>query len=274
MRQGLRLALLVGLALPMFGGCAKQLTRIESRIDEVSVEQRRTAREVEQLSQALARIDEREAEREESVIERRAELQVQLETLDRVVRQMDARAEEQEALLRRISAALDLLAREPGAGSRAGASPPATGDSLAEDGSTNPDESNEVLEGSPGTDVFDAAFSDYTRGRYALARDGFQELIDRFPGSELIDDASYWVAETWYGEGDYERALAGFESVVREYPRSDVVAPALLKWGYSLVETNDIEGARQVLTRLVADHPGSDEALIAEHRLSSLDESP
>ena len=260
-------AVLLGVLVVGSGGCAKQLQRIETKVDALSVRQADLDRAQQETARLLDRIDAREGEREQELVERRAELQVQLEALDRIVRQMDARAQEQEALLRRISAALDILARTAAPPSGGGGSSDAGADTTA----ASPGADADVPGGSPGTDVFDAAFADYTRGRYGLAREGFEELLRRYPQSELSDDAAYWRAETFYGEGDYAKARDAFAAFVREHDGSELLAAALLKWGYALVETGEIPRAREILTRLVADHPGTDEALIAEHRLSALD---
>ncbi len=244
-------------------GCAKQLQRIETRTDEIATIQARLAAEQRELAEVVDRLDERDAEREAELVERRAELEYQLRALDRVVRQLDARAQEQQELLQRISAALDLLTR------RSTAEAPTPVEAVPTDTTTAPVVSTPALE-SPGQDVFDAAFDDYTGGRYTLARDGFQEVLDRFADSELADDARYWVAETHYAEGDHATAREGFAEVVQRWPRSDVVPPALLKLAYSALELGETDAARSTLQRLVDQHPDSDEALIAEHRLSTL----
>ena len=241
-------------------GCAKQLTRIETRTDEIATTQAQMAARQRDLAAAVERLDQRDAERENQLVERRAELETQLAALDRVVRQLDARGQEQEELLRRISAALDLLTRQR--------SVPASSEPVATDDETAPIPVAGLQ--SPGQDVFDAAFDDYTGGRYALARDGFTEVLTRFGSSELADEAQYWLAETWYAEGDYERARQGFEEVVDRYPDSDLQASSLLKLAFSMVELGQSEAARNVLERLQREHPDSDEALIAEHRLSTL----
>jgi tol-pal system protein YbgF len=278
------LILILALALPPLSGCAKQLKRIETRVDEVSSTTRRLEKEQRALQTTLERVDAREAQREEDYAERRAELEAQLLALDRAVRRMDARAEEQDALLRRISAALDIVARQPQAspGSNPdGSATPPTGDGEGMTPVTGADESaqppvstSQESEGpssqSAGTDVFDAAFADYTRGSYTLARQGFEEVLERFPGSELADDASYWIAETYYAQGDYRQALVRFEQLERDYAGGDMLAPTLLKMGYCLLELDQPSRAADAFRRLQREHPDSDEALIAEHKLSTL----
>jgi tol-pal system protein YbgF len=242
-----------GLAL-LLGGCTSQFKRIETNTDQAVQNQQRLEQQLADVKAELQVIRDGESAREADYLALRAEMEHQLRQLDTVVRQMDVRSAEQETLLREILAALDLLARQPlpaGADSTGVADPASLG-------------------GSPGKDVFDAAWADYTRGDYAIARDGFQEVVDRFGQSELADDAEYWVAETWYAQRDWAAAQEGFDAVIARYPASDVIPAAKLKLGYSLIETGDPERAIQVLQDLQESHPDSDEALIAGHKLSTL----
>ncbi len=82
---------------------------------------------------------------------------------------------------------------------------------------------------SPGVEVYDAAFSDFTRGSYSLAREGFEEFLARYPDTDLSDNASYWIGETWYAQGNYQEAVRHFDAVLRTYPDGDIVPGALLK---------------------------------------------
>ena len=238
----------------LLSGCTSQFKRIETNTDQTVQNQQRLEQQLEDLSADIATLRDGEGAREADYLELRAEMENQLLQLDTLVRQMDVRSAEQEVLLHEVLAALDLLARQP-----AGA--------LADSTGVVP---TAALGGSPGKDVFDAAWADYTRGDYALARDGFQEVVDRFGQSELADDAEYWVAETWYAERDYERARDGFERVAQRYPTSQVMPAAQLKLAYSLLETGEPDRAIEVLRALQESYPDSDEALIAGHKLSTL----
>lgn len=248
-------AILACAAVVLLGGCTSQFKRIETNTDQAVQNQLRLEQQLADLKSELEVIREGESAREADYLALRAEMEHQLRQLDTVVRQMDVRSAEQETLLREILAALDLLARQPVA--------------VATD-STGVVVVPPALGGSPGKDVFDAAWADYTRGDYAIARDGFQEVVDRFGQSELADDAEYWVAETWYAQREFAQARDGFDAVITNHPTSDVIPAAMLKLGYALIETGDPDRAVEVLRDLQSSHPESDEALIAGHKLSTL----
>lgn len=238
----------------LLGGCTSQFKRIETNTDQAVQNQQRLEQQLVDLETQLEGLREGESAREADYLALRAEMEHQLRQLDTLVRQMDVRSAEQEALLREVLAALDILARQP---VTAGADSTGVLDTSS-------------LGGSPGKDVYDAAWADYTRGDYAIARDGFQEVVDRFGQSELADDAEYWVAETWYAQRDWEKAREGFDGVIAKHPDSEVIPAAKLKLGYSLIETGDPDRAVEVLRDLQSSHPDSDEALIAGHKLSTL----
>jgi tol-pal system protein YbgF len=128
-------------------------------------------------------------------------------------------------------------------------------------------------DGSPELLIYDAAVRDFARGSYTMARSGFEEMLRRFPRSQLADNAAFWLAETLYAEGQFQQSLARFEQLLRDYPWTDVRLSALLKSGYCHLELGDTNGAAKAFRRIMLEDPGSDEAAIAEHKLEAMGES-
>ncbi|HEY3123369.1 MAG TPA: hypothetical protein VGK70_04830, partial [Thermoanaerobaculia bacterium] len=50
------------------------------------------------------------------------------------------------------------------------------------------------------TELYDTAYADYTKGRYALAIQGFQEYLTAYPNTDLSDNAQYWIGECHYAQ--------------------------------------------------------------------------
>ena len=121
---------------------------------------------------------------------------------------------------------------------------------------------------SPGVEVYDAAFRDFTKGSYSLAREGFKEFLARYPDTDLSDNARYWIGETWYAQGNYQEAVRDFDAVLRSYPEGDIVPGALLKSSNCHLELGEKERALEGYRRLVREYPDSDEAFIAQHKLA------
>lgn len=118
--------------------------------------------------------------------------------------------------------------------------------------------------------LYNAAYNDYLRGKYDLALQGFEEYLKNFPGTDLADNATYWIGECYYRQRRYRQAVDQFEGVLSRYPRSDKSASALLKKGYALIELGDRSQGVSQLRQVVRQYPTSDEANLARQRLREL----
>lgn len=87
-------------------------------------------------------------------------------------------------------------------------------------------------------ELYDAARADYGRGSYDLAMSGFQEFLERFPKSELADNALYWIGECHYSAGRLEESIKAFDDVALRFPDADKAPDAGYKKGLALLELN------------------------------------
>ena len=119
-------------------------------------------------------------------------------------------------------------------------------------------------------DLFAQATADYQRGRYDLARQGFEDYAEKFPRTDLSDDALYWAGECWSAQKKPREAIAAFDKLFRSYPQSDKAPAAHLKKGIAHFELGEKAQAMVELNFVVNQFPGSDEAKSARQRLKSL----
>jgi tol-pal system protein YbgF len=323
------------------------MDRTERKLDETVQETRILRTQQNALADEVAQI--RRLLESEGLVddENRAELLTRLRDLERAVATLNARNQEQEDLLRRVSASLDQLTRQarpfetvPPSTSADSAPPqttappvqapaatpstpppaqasaadtteavpdsgvaavdstaiaavdstespaaPDTAQALtsAAPGSTSVDtmavaaQDTMVFDdagGSPEMVVYDAARGDFARGNYGLAEQGFLELLRRFPGSQLADNAGYWLGESLYAEGEFDDALARFQDVLTRYPNGDALPAAQLKVGYCQLELGNTEAAIAAFKRVTLHYPESDEAANAQHRLTAMGNRP
>lgn len=117
---------------------------------------------------------------------------------------------------------------------------------------------------------YQAALELLRQGRYPQAESAFTQFLADFPGSELSDNARYWLAETHYVNREFETALAGFEGVIENYPNSRKVPDALLKAGYCQYELQRWADARSSLEAVVEQFPDSTAARLASQRLERM----
>ena len=125
-----------------------------------------------------------------------------------------------------------------------------------------------------GTDEenYAAAFELLKEQNYELASLAFIRFITAFPGSSLIDNAQYWLSESYYASKQYEQALLQFTKVINDYPRSRKIPDALLKIGYCNFELGNFSEARLVLMRTQINYPQSTAAKNAEQRIKVMDD--
>jgi tol-pal system protein YbgF len=119
-------------------------------------------------------------------------------------------------------------------------------------------------------DLFAQATADYQRGRYDLSRQGFEDYAEKFPRTDLSDDALYWAGECWSAQKKPREAIAAFDRLFRSYPQSDKAPAAHLKKGIAHLELGEKAQAMVELNFVVNQFPGSDEAKSARQRLKSL----
>lgn len=103
-------------------------------------------------------------------------------------------------------------------------------------------------------------------GRFEAKISTMQGLIQRFPQSNYIDDASYEIANTWLVLDNNNQALTFFNQVISQHPNSSHVKSAILKTGLIFFNTNRDEQAIEMFKTVVNRYPGtpeSQEALVA-----------
>ena len=138
--------------------------------------------------------------------------------------------------------------------------------------------------GATAEESYQAAYLDFSRGRYELAMTGFREFLRRYPDSPLADSAQYGIGESYYSmagaataQGQTDKATRALEQSVQEfrkviviYPRGAKVPPALYKEALALTELKQTGLARSRLQYLVDHFPQSEEAPLAKERLAAL----
>jgi len=135
-----------------------------------------------------------------------------------------------------------------------------------------------------GEESYQAAYLDFSRGRYLLAISEFQEFLRRFPDSPLADTAQYGIGESYYslataaaaeGQADkarrtFEQAVQEFRKVIVTYPRGAKVPTALYKEALALAALKQTPLAQARLQYLIDHFPQSEEAPLARERLAAL----
>jgi tol-pal system protein YbgF len=119
-------------------------------------------------------------------------------------------------------------------------------------------------------EIYQSARADFGRGSYDLAESGFQEFVDRFPDSELADNALYWVGECRYSRGEYEKSIDTFGDVARRWPQGDKTPDAGYKKGLALLALNRTAEGIVQLQKVKDGWPETPAGRLARGKLQSL----
>ena len=110
----------------------------------------------------------------------------------------------------------------------------------------------------------------FDAGDFETARNGFKNLINKFPKSAHADNAQFWIGEIYYSEKWYEKAILEYQKVIEKYPKGNKVPASLLKQGFAFFNLGDKANARLILKGLVKKYSKSNEAKIATKKLKEL----
>jgi tol-pal system protein YbgF len=119
-----------------------------------------------------------------------------------------------------------------------------------------------------GQSLYDQGYTLYHQGRYVDAESSFQRFLQAHGGTELADNAQFWIGESRFARQDHRGALAAFQEVVDRYPDGNKVGDALLKAGDCLARLGDVSAAMERYREVLERFPGSAASVMAEERLS------
>jgi tol-pal system protein YbgF len=119
-------------------------------------------------------------------------------------------------------------------------------------------------------EAYDTAFAMIQARRYDEAANAFTSFLVTYPQSGLLDNAQYWLAETYYVQRQFSQALPEFQKVVNDYPQSAKLPDALLKVGYCNFELRNWDAARAALQQVARLYPDTTAARLAQQRLDRI----
>ena len=116
--------------------------------------------------------------------------------------------------------------------------------------------------------LYEQAAQDLTQGRYPLALQGFRDYVQRFPATDLADNAQYGVGECLFAQAYFDSAAVEYERIGSLYPQGDRVPAGLWKLALCREKLGQAAQAHKALEDLVKGFPLSGEAQLARDRLA------
>lgn len=119
--------------------------------------------------------------------------------------------------------------------------------------------------------AYSAAYALLQAGRYVDASRAFSAFLREQSNNELTPNAVYWLGESYYVTQNYPFALEQFNALQQRWPQHDKAPGAMLKSAMSQHGLQRLDDAERGYRAVIAQHPGSDVARIAEQRLQTLE---
>jgi tol-pal system protein YbgF len=118
--------------------------------------------------------------------------------------------------------------------------------------------------GAPGPNqLYELSLDQFRRGSYGAAREGFGELLARYPTADVAADAQFFLAEAFAAERNAAAADSGYAAVVSRFPSSPRASTALYKRARQRQAAGRTAEARAMFEDVIRRYPRSGEAELA-----------
>jgi tol-pal system protein YbgF len=117
--------------------------------------------------------------------------------------------------------------------------------------------------------LYDEGYTLFHEQRYPEAVTHFENYVERYPNTELTDNALFWIGECHYALKNFEAALEAFTTTISRYPDGNKVADALLKAGKSLMALGEHEEADRTFEEVTSRFPNAAAAATAAELLAN-----
>lgn len=108
------------------------------------------------------------------------------------------------------------------------------------------------------------------KGGNASARSAFTELISKYPKSEYVPEAMFYMAQAYTAERNMDAADKQYATLITRFPNSPRVPTAMYKRALALQAAKKTTEAKKLYQDIIKRFPRSDEAALADERLQSL----
>lgn len=102
---------------------------------------------------------------------------------------------------------------------------------------------------------YDAAFQALRQAKYDDAEAAFKSFLAHYPKHKLTENATYWLAETYYVRGKFQEAAVAFAESYEKFPKGAKAPDNLLKLSMSLGSLGNKKDACVTLGELFKKFP-------------------
>lgn len=118
--------------------------------------------------------------------------------------------------------------------------------------------------------TYDESFILVRQGEYEKAITGFESFLKECPNHESVENAFYWMAESYFAMEKYVDAQQKFEKFITDFKASPNLSRAMYQLARSYQELNKKPDAKKWYQKIIDDFPGTFEANQASDRLKDI----
>jgi tol-pal system protein YbgF len=122
--------------------------------------------------------------------------------------------------------------------------------------------------------MMQAAHDQLERREHEGALAGFQEVVRRYPESEVADDALQGAGDAYFQMGRYDEAIQQYRAVAEQFPHSDRVPWAFLQIGFAHLRMGQKDQAVDDFRTVSQAYPGTEAATVARQQIAHLRAKP
>ena len=112
---------------------------------------------------------------------------------------------------------------------------------------------------------YDEATGELAKKHYLKASELFQRIVVNFPGSNLVDDAQFYIAEAKFRSKEYTEAIFEYQRLIDDYPSSPFAETShyqialcyAVQSNHTFLDQTDTKKAISELQRFIEDYPAS-----------------
>jgi len=215
-----------------------------------------------------------------------ADLSARVDSSEQNLRELQGMAEENQRKLQSIQQQLETLqrnlSRELGSGAAAApsagtASPGALEGGTAADGASGAAPAAGDVGSESAAQLYNQAQRSFINQDWESARAQYEEYLQRFPQTDLAENAQYWLAlsyaklaESRQDLGLYQQSVQGFEQLRSAYPSSSKVPTSLYDQAEVHLQLQQRDRAIALLRQIVDEYPMAPTAVRAKSKLQEL----
>jgi tol-pal system protein YbgF len=118
--------------------------------------------------------------------------------------------------------------------------------------------------------ALEVAYNFYKIARYQNAVTAFQEFLTNYPQSVHVANIRYWMGNAFFVLKDYKASLENYQQLVNKFNDHPKVVDALFSIADCQELLRDKAAAKQTLKQVMQNYPGTEAALKAKKRFSTI----